>query len=232
MNDLNQIQRIKIKLEQVRKIDTEFKEFGADFHKYQINKTATEKEIEEFENKYEIELPIGYKQFLLEVGNGGIEYKNYVNSNSGAGPFYGIYQLGVGINEITEFAFLTLKDDVYFDLNMTEKEWRANAYDKLDNATDKEYEKKIAEVLSGIMIIGHGGCSNYQGLILNGKDKGKVIYLYMEIEYKPHIPEDEYFLDWYEAWLNRIIENATISPIKEKKKFYLSSLFYRNRSKN
>ncbi|MEQ3663491.1 MULTISPECIES: SMI1/KNR4 family protein [unclassified Olleya] len=204
MNELNQIERIKIKLEKVLIIDSEYQEFGVSSHKYQINKPATEKEIEEFEIKYGIELPTGYKQFLLEVGNGGLEYEDNGNLKPSAGPFYGIYELFDSAEIFTESS--TLRKDVFFNSKITESDWRSITWDKFDIISDEEFEQLYNKLLSGIMIISYGGCSNYQGLILNGKDKGKVIYVYDEIEYKPHIAEEGYFLDWYESWLDKIIE--------------------------
>ena len=48
-----------------------------------------------FESRYAITLPEAYKRFLLGVGNGDIGH-----ADSGAGPFYGIYELGTGIRDI------------------------------------------------------------------------------------------------------------------------------------
>ena len=47
-----QIERIKIKLSEASKIDTNFEVFGAKEHKYELNKPTTIEDIKDFETKY------------------------------------------------------------------------------------------------------------------------------------------------------------------------------------
>lgn len=61
--------------------DPEYRDFGANIHKYELNPPAKLSEVRKFEKEYNIKLPEGFVQYLTEVGNGG------------AGPFYGIYSL-------------------------------------------------------------------------------------------------------------------------------------------
>ncbi|WP_459212190.1 SMI1/KNR4 family protein [Aquimarina rhabdastrellae] len=216
MSDLNQIKRIKLKLDKVKISDPDFNEFGARSHKYQLNKPVTTEQLLKFENTYNIILPSGYRSFITKIGNGGIEHPNYINSKSGAGPGYGIFELGIGINYINDYSSIKLKEEPYFSSKITDDEWYENYESLDDNITDDEFELKYGEMLSGIMIIGHRGCSQYQGLIINGKDRGKVIYLYNEMEYKPHIAEEGLFLDWYEKWLDGILKKAVNNKTKRK----------------
>jgi hypothetical protein len=57
--------------------------FGAVQHGYVLAPTLSEAEAKAFEEKHRIVLPGEYRAFLTEVGNGG------------AGPFYGIFPLGL-----------------------------------------------------------------------------------------------------------------------------------------
>ena len=57
MNDLNQVERIKIKLNLVKNTDSFFEVFGADSHRYRLDPPIDIKEIEIFEKQYNIALP-------------------------------------------------------------------------------------------------------------------------------------------------------------------------------
>ncbi len=211
-----QIQRIKEKLEIVKSLDTQFEIFGANSHKYYLDKPASQSEIAEFESKYNIELPSCFKTFISEVGNGGIEYPENVIGNSAAGPHFGIYKLGNHIDVLFDSESGCLQRIAFVDSNMIESEWR-NKYDELEeNISDEDFDKHVEKVFSGILIIGFCGCSGYQGIILNGKDKGRIVYLYEEVEYCPEFTKEINFLDWYENWLNEIINNKKFAkkPIK------------------
>lgn len=90
-----QLERIKAKLLVAKKTDKKLKVFGAEEHKYMLNKPVLEGEILKFEQLYSITLPECYKSFLLHIGNGGIDSKN-----SGAGPYYGLYSFGTNVDEL------------------------------------------------------------------------------------------------------------------------------------
>lgn len=97
MEDFSQqLIRIKKKLLTAKHLDKGLKVFGADHHKYLINKPATLKDVLQFEATYSIQLPKCYRSFLLNIGNGGISH-----SGSGAGPYLGIYPLGEDVGELT-----------------------------------------------------------------------------------------------------------------------------------
>ena len=70
---------VKEKLDELRWLDTSYSVFGSSTHKYRFNRVAEYKQIETFQQKYDCSLPNPYKDFLLEVGNGG------------AGPGYGCW---------------------------------------------------------------------------------------------------------------------------------------------
>jgi len=56
--------------------------FGSDLHKFALKKPLALSEIARFERQYNVQLPADYKDFLANIGNGG------------AGPYYGIFELG------------------------------------------------------------------------------------------------------------------------------------------
>ena len=81
MSNTFPIEELRSLLEKARATDADLKQFGAEHHKYQWNPPASLKEIEAFERETGISLPDGYRNFLLQAGNGG------------AGPFYGLFSL-------------------------------------------------------------------------------------------------------------------------------------------
>jgi hypothetical protein len=197
-----QIDRIKIKLVEARKIDKDFKVFGAISHKYQINKPISLKEIADFEAENGINLPECFKQFLSKIGNGGI-----TSGKAAAGPFYGIYALSTTINYPIRYLAKPVK--VY--PNMTDEYWKSlNAKIEEDNTiTDEEYENEYGEIYSGIFPIGDQGCAYSHCLILNGEFKGRVININPD-GLKPVWTFENDFLDWYERWLDEIISGELL----------------------
>jgi hypothetical protein len=87
-----QTKRIRQKLAEARKKDSELKVFGASYHRYQLNSPMKEDAIAKFEQQNDVCLPDCYKSFLIDVGNGGVSH-----AGSAAGPYYGIYPLGVNL---------------------------------------------------------------------------------------------------------------------------------------
>ena len=82
-----QIEGIQTKLDQLRRLDPQGSIlFGAAGNQYKLKHLAREELLQQFEEKFQLTLPKGYREFLLHVGNGG------------AGPYYGLYQL-----EVTRF---------------------------------------------------------------------------------------------------------------------------------
>ena len=81
MSNTFPIEELRSLLEKAKVTDAALKQFGAESHKYQWNPPASLKEIEEFEQETGVVLPDGYRNFLLQAGNGG------------AGPFYGLFPI-------------------------------------------------------------------------------------------------------------------------------------------
>ena len=95
------IEIIVTKLQKLKAQDIAFSIFGANTHKYNFNPILTEDEIFAFEQAYKINLPNEYRQFLMQVGNGG------------AGPFYGLYCIDNEENSKTDLPndFLYARDN-------------------------------------------------------------------------------------------------------------------------
>ena len=213
MKDLNQIERIKIKLNLAKNTDSFFEVFGASYHKYRLDAPIEIKEVETFEKKYNISLPDGYKVFLTQIGNGGYEYKSQVG-NSGAGPYYGIFKLGhknhfcMGYPSNPTLEYLT--KEPFFNSKTTKEDWDKISENMSEDITDDEYDKEFEKAYAGILTIGACGCAGYMGIMLSGENTGGIVHIYDEIEYCPQFAQETNFLDWYENWLDSIISGQGI----------------------
>ena len=197
-----QIQRIKTKLLAAKNADPDLQVFGADGHQYQLNAPIAMQKIVDFEKKYHIQLPHEYKLFLTEIGNAGESF-----SNSAAGPFYGIYPFGEHYQLFfNDFDATLLKNPCLLDPKQTVTAWQAQIKSLYaDGLTEQEYEQQEAEIFGGLLVIGSQGCSYAHALILNGVHTGKVVNVSIDHD-PPKFTYEAHFLDWYERWLDDIIE--------------------------
>ncbi|MCP2025915.1 hypothetical protein L1276_001055 [Flavobacterium sp. HSC-32F16] len=202
----SQIERVKKKLILAKKIDKDFKVFGADSHKYVVRKTVGHDDVLKFESDYAVSLPESYKEFLLNIGNGGISYQD-----SAAGPSYGIFPFG---ENLEEFIYSNpqnwLKQDCIIYPKMSNEFWKelTRNVEENDDISDEDFEAELGKIFGGILPIGSQGCNYYYGLILNGEFKGRVVNIDIDRQ-KPYFAFESNFLDWYERWLDEITaENA------------------------
>lgn len=203
----DQIRRIKKKLLEAKDADKNCIVFGADQHKYQLNKPVTAEKITEIENKYSIELPDCYKSFVLNVGNGGVGWQD-----SSAGPFFGIYPLGENMNELIDVdTEKHLKNSCVIHPKMTDEFWEtlSQKINGDETLTDEEYDQERGNLWAGILPIGSQGCSYLHGVVLNGPYRGRVVNLDVDGQ-KPNFAFEKNFLDWYERWLDEVISGELI----------------------
>ena len=75
--------RIREKLAEVRSIGWEARRgvLGVEKHRFDLQPPASAAEVAAFEERWEVRLPDGYRDFILGIGNGG------------AGPYYGLLPL-------------------------------------------------------------------------------------------------------------------------------------------
>lgn len=198
-----QISRILQKLALARSADPELKVFGASDHRYMIHAPASIESIEEFESRHSVKLPEAYRQFLLQVGNGGSGYLG-----SGAGPFYGIYALGAGLDDIP----VDQPDGVpakpcLLSPGMEKTAWTAliSSLGLDSELDDTAYDEAIGTLFGGLLPIGSQGCTYLHCLVLNGPFAGRVLNIDQERTQPPAFAYEPDFLAWYERWLDEVI---------------------------
>jgi SMI1 / KNR4 family (SUKH-1) len=199
-----QIQRLKEKLEIARNLDRQsaskyLKEddyanfhrfFGADRHNFNLYPTLNVDRIDEWEAKYKTKLPLEYRSFLMEIGNGG------------AGPYHGMLSLAdvdrgwsSSSESIPSQPCLLLEkyqDDDLWEQEIAGEDWET----KYDN------EEWLPEF--GTLTICEYGCGGYFYLVLNGALTGRVFFLEWNGMSPKFLPMAN-FLDWYESWLNLVV---------------------------
>ncbi|MEH2423734.1 MAG: SMI1/KNR4 family protein [Nostoc sp.] len=217
---MNKVLQLKKKLTQLAILDATFEVFGSESHQYQFKPCLSNKDIQVFESRYNITLPSEYRNFLLEVGNGGV------------GPGYGLSGL-LGIEnedvipeklyqenyEILSKPFLLT--EAWNDLDLIVKN---NTGFVANN--DAYFDDKL---IQGTLTITNYGCGIYAMLVITGEQSGKIwiddrtndngIYpasLTFCHAFHDTNPDDFYqdsdeeqslsFYDWYEDWLNRSLD--------------------------
>lgn len=202
----NQIQRIKEKLDNLRRADSKLITFGAQQHEFKLNEILDSEAISAFEKQYNIKLPSGYSDFLQQVGNGG------------AGPAYGLTKL---------------EDSLFSDMDLRKEENKVNPslpfphtapqimmteeYDSEDFDEDEFYAKwNEPQHEYGLLRLCNEGCGIFVNLIVNGKEYGNMwiddrgsdagIYPFSKTN---DLSKRVNFLDWYELWLDQSIKQLT-----------------------
>ena len=173
MSNTFPIEELRSLLEKTRATDADLKQFGAEHHKYQWNPPASLKEIEKFEKETGISLPDGYRNFLLQAGNGG------------AGPFYGLFSLE------------QVKGWLSWQVEPGETPYLAPGTDpdSLKDLGDRDHDWR-----RGCIPIESQGDTYFTYLLVAGPDRGRVVYIEYERSWI-FFPREPDFLSWYIRWL-------------------------------
>lgn len=195
------IKEIKRKIIELKDLDTNFKVFGSKSHNYTFNPKVKVNEIVQFEKSNNLLLPKDYREFLLEIGNGGM------------GPYYGIQE--IDLDNPRDFR---LEENSVIDLSKVfpyQKKWNADWINELDWDEDRPSESVHNEYwstshLSGAYPICHYGHGDSFLIIINGLQKGNIWFdgrgNYSGIEPELNEGEPITFYEWYLKWLDNEIE--------------------------
>jgi len=204
MNDTAQrTRRILDKLSQAKAADPELEVFGADAHGYVVHAPANPQAVSDFEARLGIQLPPAYRQFVLEVGDGGDGY-----NGSAAGPFYGVYGVGDSSGPMqSESLAKVVAKPCLLSPGMSRSDWEALVTRLgLDGELDDDtYDEALDTLFGGLLPLGAQGCSMYHGMVVNGPHTGRVVNFDMDRTGPPVFAFEPDFLAWYERWLDEII---------------------------
>jgi hypothetical protein len=183
--------------------------FGADSHRFKLNGVLAEDAVLAFEQRHRVRLPEDYRQFLIQVGNGG------------AGPFYGVFPLGF-VDDNFDLREWQENDDLVGSLGEPfafDQAWNdLSGMPELDllDRNEAEYHRKQEEfedlywdcsLVNGTIPISHEGCAIRVLLVINGNQAGK-LWEDRRSEYeglRPLMLNDgspARFGEWYSEWLH------------------------------
>ena len=196
---------MKSRLLELRRLDTGCAVFGSARHRYALNPVKTNAEIADFEKRFGIVLPEGYRLFLTTIGNGG------------AGPYYGLESL-----ENSLFLDLDYKHNRPGELLDPSKPfpftepWNL-AFDPQAGASRdaayQQFEERYSDDqwVSGLLRICNFGCGVSMNLVVNGREYGN-IWVDSRCNDSGIYPDHSGqvgrmdFLTWYELWLDKSLK--------------------------
>jgi hypothetical protein len=174
------------RLDFLRRTDPKFARFGAAKHRYLLNPPLPESEVTEFEARHGVLLPVDYRAFLLDVGDGG------------AGPSYGVYRLD--------------RSDLYPGDPQRREEllpgFLAVAFphaqswnDPPDRSPEAEEKYFDSALIRGSLSLSPQGCGYMVRLVLNGPQRGTLWEdgRCSDAGITPFAPS---FTTWYQGWLD------------------------------
>ena len=148
-----------------------------------LNDCVSERDILDFEEKHNINLPAEYREYLMNISNGG-----------DGPPEYGICALGGTASDMTD------EQKVYWsNLENVDKPFpftKPWVWEGDEESDEGEFE----DTENGSIYIGNDGCGMYWHLIVTGPERGNMWLLTGE-GIGPTEPKLNY-LEWIEAWLN------------------------------
>jgi hypothetical protein len=204
---------VRRRLELLREADRDRRVFGASDHGYQFEPPLAEPRLRSWERDHGIELPADYRAFIADLGNGG------------AGPFYGIFPLGLWDGAGGPFeSWADTAGDLHapfphraawnlpasrleppeeFDSDDEEDAWH--------EALDDEYW--APSLTDGAFWVCHHGCALRTLLVVTGPERGNVWYdgRADTSGIAPHVDQDGRHLsfgDWYSVWLDRCLREV------------------------
>jgi hypothetical protein len=198
--------RVKSSLSQLRAARSD--EYGADSHQFRLNNPVTETDVSVFELRHNIRLPDDYRHFLTLIGNGG------------AGPFYGIFPLGMMDDGFTLRNWRENDDFVGvlsepFRFDSAWNDLSGMPSDDMLGRDEKEYWGMMDEfersywgsaVVNGAIPICHEGCALRVLLAVTGEQAGR-LWRDRRAEFaglEPLLLEDgsnATFAQWYLEWM-------------------------------
>lgn len=148
-----------------------------------LNPPLSESKLKSFELNHGIELPDGYRKFLLTIGDGGI-----------GPPSYGLAKLGEVAPDMQPE-----QRDCWSKLERIREQFPFTRCWVWENGEISD-EGMSDDLENGCIYIGNDGCGMYWYLVVTGPDRG-IPWMICGEGIQPVCPKRD-FLQWYEDWLD------------------------------
>lgn len=183
--------------------------FGADGHGFRLNPVLTESQLSSFEKAHSIALPPDYRHFLATIGNGG------------AGPYYGVFPLGMMDGVGSKLKSWSERDDFVgvlsrpFVLHESWNDLSGFPSNDLLETNEEEYDRQQEQFeklywdsqrINGAIPICHMGCALRVWLVVTG-DAASELWRDGRSEHSGFCPilardgQRSSFSTWYLEWL-------------------------------
>ncbi|MDL2075794.1 SMI1/KNR4 family protein [Streptomyces sp. GXMU-J15] len=171
---------VRARIREMAARDPARERFGARTHRYALAPRLLETEIRAFEESHGIALPVEYRSFVAEVGNGP------------AGPGHRMMPLTVPCPEA---------DEEWAAVD----EWEE---DRLPGSLAEPFPLTEplpgpigapADLTRGTLMLAEQGCGIYTRLILNGPHTGEIWQI--DTDWGGFVPVSPGFRSWYTDWL-------------------------------
>jgi hypothetical protein len=196
------LERIREKLDRLRRLDTLFSVFGSGSHRYLMGQRLTNADLKSLERQLGATLPLDYRQFLMEVGHGG------------AGPCYGLFTLDSqdpeNVTSIDDLARRFEWEDAF-----NPAEWEEpSEHEGVECDEDGGF---LGLSLPGALYLCHCGCALRVFLVVNGTCNGEVWHDWQADGAGIYPATDSRgrrvrFANWYEEWLDRSLVKIDRPP--------------------
>jgi hypothetical protein len=173
---------VLVRLSEMADRDPGCEHFGARSHRYRLGPALAESDVAGFEREYGVELPASYRQFLLEVGDGG------------AGPYLGVFRLD-GSDKPERYLDEKTNPELLSVPFPHRARWNPNADACLMD--DDEYFDPMWS--AGSLVVGEYGSGAFFRLIVTGSNSGQVWFDDRSAD-GGLVPGPD-FHDWYSEWL-------------------------------
>ncbi len=197
---------IRAAIERLKTVSPQPDVFGAKFHRFVLNAPIPSEEVTAFETKHGVRLPSDYRQFLIEVGNGG------------AGPHYGLFPLGT-MMDMRSLVRWQENDGAVGDLSEPfphSEPWNdlSDEPTEEDERDDQLYQEKVdkfynryfaSRYMNGAIPISDLGCALSHWLVVSGSEVGNVWCDYrgdytgilpLSVGKQSRITFSQWYLDW------------------------------------
>lgn len=209
---------LREKLELLRRADRKLTIFGASSHRYLLRDVLAEQALMALEERLEVSLPSDYREFLVELGNGG------------AGPSYGVFPFGEWDGAGSGLEPWIGKPHVVTSLarefplarrwSLPARRFEAPAFptDAEEDAWQAALDAELYpdSLTRGWFPICHHGCALRTYLVVTGPERGNVWHDARPEQgpVTPHTRKGKRlsFSEWYELWLDTSLSELERAP--------------------